>query len=58
MTSLREAKETRHLATLAFVARQPARLYRFQRPSMKSMIEDVGPTFAPAIAKYFEEDYE
>jgi pyruvate/2-oxoglutarate dehydrogenase complex dihydrolipoamide acyltransferase (E2) component len=43
------------LATLAFVSGSPERLLRFQRPSMKSVIEDVGPTFAHAIAKYFED---
>jgi len=46
------------LASIAFVSGEPGRLYRFERPSMKSTILDVGPTFAHAIAKYFEEDDE
>jgi hypothetical protein len=46
------------LATLAFVSGEAGRLLRFQRPGRKTRIEQVGPTFAHAIAKYFEDEEE
>jgi hypothetical protein len=45
------------LATITFVSGEPERLLRFPRPGRLGLeVEEVGPTFAHAIAKYFEDD--